>query len=121
MAVHTAKAEDHPSEDFFESEKGCVEQERSKRDAKRLLYIAGRRPILTASVACYVITTHIFCSDKLAFPSIYDPASITLSVVVPAYNEEKRIAVMMDVMLDVLEKESKKNKCVPCSNQSQRA
>lgn len=30
------------------------------------------------------------------FPTIYDPASLYLSVVVPAYNEESRIAYMLD-------------------------
>ena len=52
------------------------------------------------------------CSEKKRFGSIYEPASLTLSVVVPAYNEEKRIKVMMDSMLEVLAKESKKDKCV---------
>ena len=51
-------------------------------------------------------------STKEAFPSVYDPASILVSVVVPAYNEEKRITTMMDEMLEYLRKEERKDKCV---------
>ena len=36
------------------------------------------------------------------FPSLSDPASVTLSVIVPAYNEEQRIKPMMDDMLAAL-------------------
>lgn len=52
------------------------------------------------------------CSSKEKFPTVYDPSSILVSVIVPAYNEEKRITTMMDEMLDYLRKEEKKDKCV---------
>ena len=32
-------------------------------------------------------------SEKLKFPSIHDPPSMDLSVVVPAYNEEERCKI----------------------------
>lgn len=51
-------------------------------------------------------------SEKKRFPSVYDAPSVTVSVVVPAYNEEARIDVMMNAMLEVLNKEAKKSKCV---------
>lgn len=44
------------------------------------------------------------------FPSIMDGSSRQLSLVVPAYNEESRMNIMMDEMLEVLEKQSKKDK-----------
>ena len=61
-----------------------------------------------------VANTLLSCArrTKDAFPSIYDPASVLVSVVVPAYNEEKRITTMMDEMLDYLRKEERKDKCV---------
>ncbi|KAM9320953.1 dolichyl-phosphate beta-glucosyltransferase [Gastrophryne carolinensis] len=45
--------------------------------------------------------------EKEAFPSIHDPAEKDLSVVVPAYNEEERLPVMMDEALEYLEKRQK--------------
>jgi len=44
------------------------------------------------------------------FPSVDDEASLTVSVVVPAYNEEKRMTPMMTAMLEHLEATSKKDK-----------
>lgn len=40
---------------------------------------------------------------KLEFPSIHDPPSVDLSVIVPAYNEEERLPLMMDEALEYLE------------------
>lgn len=46
----------------------------------------------------------MLCRDKAAFPSILkDKPTLDLTVVVPAYKEEKRISPMMDSMLSVLE------------------
>lgn len=50
------------------------------------------------------------CSAMGRFPSLDDAATVTLSVVVPAYNEEKRIAPMLDEMIAGLQAHSKKNK-----------
>lgn len=47
--------------------------------------------------------------EKCKFPSIHDPASVDLSVVVPAYCEEERLPLMMDEALDHLENRQKRN------------
>lgn len=45
---------------------------------------------------------------RTPFPSLVsDPAEVTLSVVVPSYNEEKRLPPMLDEAIDVLEQKSK--------------
>ncbi|XP_071127375.1 dolichyl-phosphate beta-glucosyltransferase-like [Mytilus edulis] len=41
---------------------------------------------------------------KEEFPSIHDPPSVDLSVIVPAYNEQDRLPMMMDEALEYLEK-----------------
>jgi len=41
--------------------------------------------------------------ETLAFPSLADPASIDLSVIVPAYNEEERLPAMLNEALEYLE------------------
>lgn len=48
--------------------------------------------------------------EKCLFPSINDPASVELSVIVPAYNEEERLPMMMDESLEYLEERKKKLK-----------
>nr|SVE74385.1 EOG090X0BIY [Daphnia barbata] len=47
--------------------------------------------------------------EKKQFPSIEDPSTLLLSVIVPAYNEEKRLPVMLEECLDFLEKKLKGN------------
>ncbi|CAL1572949.1 unnamed protein product [Knipowitschia caucasica] len=47
--------------------------------------------------------------QKQSFPSLKDPSSIELSVVVPAYNEEQRLPVMMEEAMDYLEQRQKKS------------
>ncbi|XP_061189086.1 dolichyl-phosphate beta-glucosyltransferase-like [Saccostrea echinata] len=47
--------------------------------------------------------------EKCVFPSINDPATLELSVIVPAYNEEERLPVMMDEALGYLEERKKKS------------
>ncbi|XP_060817810.1 dolichyl-phosphate beta-glucosyltransferase isoform X3 [Bombus pascuorum] len=42
-----------------------------------------------------------------AFPSLYEKWSVHLSVIVPAYNEEQRLPVMLDECLEYLENRSK--------------
>ncbi|XP_043929242.1 dolichyl-phosphate beta-glucosyltransferase [Protopterus annectens] len=46
---------------------------------------------------------------KELFPSVHDPPSKELSVVVPSYNEESRLPVMMDEALEYLEKRQKQH------------
>lgn len=48
--------------------------------------------------------------EKCLFPSINDSASVELSVIVPAYNEEERLPLMMDEALEYLEEKKKKLK-----------
>ena len=50
------------------------------------------------------------CSTKQAFPRLHEAATVTVSVVIPAYNEEERIKVMLDEMLDFLEKHASRTK-----------
>ncbi|XP_042541749.1 dolichyl-phosphate beta-glucosyltransferase isoform X2 [Dipodomys spectabilis] len=47
--------------------------------------------------------------QKETLPSIWDPPTKQLSVVVPSYNEEKRLPVMMDEALGYLEKRQKRD------------
>lgn len=46
---------------------------------------------------------------KESFPSLFDPYSLELSVVVPSYNEEQRLPVMMEETMEYLEKRQKQN------------
>nr|CAG4636438.1 EOG090X0BIY [Eubosmina coregoni]SVE70002.1 EOG090X0BIY [Eubosmina coregoni] len=48
-------------------------------------------------------------NELLPFPSINDVSSVFLSIIVPAYNEEKRLPVMLDECLDYLERNLHKN------------
>ncbi|XP_063807920.1 dolichyl-phosphate beta-glucosyltransferase [Pseudophryne corroboree] len=47
--------------------------------------------------------------EKKPFPSIHDQPTKDLSVVVPAYNEEERLPVMMDEAVEYLEKKQKRS------------
>uniref|UniRef100_A0A3B1IF68 dolichyl-phosphate beta-glucosyltransferase n=1 Tax=Astyanax mexicanus TaxID=7994 RepID=A0A3B1IF68_ASTMX len=47
--------------------------------------------------------------NKEPFPSLFDPHSRELSVVVPSYNEESRLPVMMEEAMQYLEKRQKKS------------
>ncbi|ESO98942.1 hypothetical protein LOTGIDRAFT_187174 [Lottia gigantea] len=47
------------------------------------------------------------CTRSEEFPSIKDAASIDLSVIVPAYNEEQRLPIMLDEALDFLKGKQK--------------
>uniref|UniRef100_A0A8D0FGM9 dolichyl-phosphate beta-glucosyltransferase n=1 Tax=Strix occidentalis caurina TaxID=311401 RepID=A0A8D0FGM9_STROC len=46
---------------------------------------------------------------KESVPSIHDPPTRELSIVVPSYNEEDRLPLMMDEALDYLEKRQKRD------------
>uniref|UniRef100_A0A671PHI9 Dolichyl-phosphate beta-glucosyltransferase n=1 Tax=Sinocyclocheilus anshuiensis TaxID=1608454 RepID=A0A671PHI9_9TELE len=52
---------------------------------------------------------HFLTADgkEESFPSLMDPPSLDLSVVVPSYNEELRLPVMMDEAMEYLEKRQK--------------
>ncbi|XP_052795821.1 dolichyl-phosphate beta-glucosyltransferase-like [Mya arenaria] len=47
--------------------------------------------------------------DKCPFPSLHDPPSVDLSVIVPAYFEQERLPAMMDEALEFLDDKQKKN------------
>ncbi|XP_062910417.1 dolichyl-phosphate beta-glucosyltransferase isoform X2 [Mobula hypostoma] len=48
-------------------------------------------------------------AGKELFPSIHDPSTKELSVIVPSYNEEQRLPLMMDEALEYLEQRLKKD------------
>uniref|UniRef100_A0A3Q3QLH4 Dolichyl-phosphate beta-glucosyltransferase n=1 Tax=Monopterus albus TaxID=43700 RepID=A0A3Q3QLH4_MONAL len=54
----------------------------------------------------YFLTT---TGEKKLFPSLHDPHSRELSVVIPAYNEEHRMPVMLDEAMEYLENRQKQN------------
>lgn len=47
--------------------------------------------------------------EKEPFPSLHDPPSRELSVVIPAYNEEQRMPVMLDEAMEYLESRQKQH------------
>eukprot|EP00188_Purpureofilum_apyrenoidigerum_P004294 Plantae.Rhodophyta-Purpureofilum_apyrenoidigerum.ctg4770.p1 GENE.Plantae.Rhodophyta-Purpureofilum_apyrenoidigerum.ctg4770~~Plantae.Rhodophyta-Purpureofilum_apyrenoidigerum.ctg4770.p1 ORF type:complete len:343 (+),score=62.56 Plantae.Rhodophyta-Purpureofilum_apyrenoidigerum.ctg4770:256-1284(+) len=47
--------------------------------------------------------------SMMPFPSLMDPASLKLSVVVPAYNEEDRIEEMLDETIEYLQRKKREN------------
>ena len=47
---------------------------------------------------------------KKPFPSLFDKPTVTLSLIVPAYNEQVRLPVMMDETLDYLEKRCRRDR-----------
>ncbi|KAG8452757.1 hypothetical protein GDO86_004520 [Hymenochirus boettgeri] len=89
-----------------------------------VLLLAGLAAILLTLVAFIAHVSakkmpnlHLFEEEKYfitnkdereRFPSIHDPPSKDLSVVVPSYNEEERLPVMMDEALEFLEQRQKK-------------
>jgi dolichyl-phosphate beta-glucosyltransferase len=48
--------------------------------------------------------------DKCLFPSIDDAPTLELSVIIPAYEEEKRLPVMLDECMEYLENNAKKDR-----------
>lgn len=58
------------------------------------------------------------CRGLGEFPTVDDKPTKTLTVVVPAYNEEKRIDKMMTEMIDFLESEEKVQRYVPLRSSS---
>lgn len=61
----------------------------------------------------------VACSTK-PFPRLYDDASLYLTLVVPAYNEEERLPAMLDEMLRYLKQRTADNRyCTPACRSSQ--
>jgi hypothetical protein len=50
--------------------------------------------------------------EEAAFPTVDDAPSLALSLVVPAYNEEERLPVMLEETIAYLEKWRGRDKCV---------
>ena len=47
-------------------------------------------------------TLNLFSDERIPFPSLSDPATLTLSVIIPAYNEEERLPLMLEDCCDYL-------------------
>ena len=118
LAVNTQKAADDPAEDYFYAGPGCVWGARSAVLCTRL---RGRCALPVGRHLQRMRTVHLtpsthppaFRSKKGdRVPSVHDAPTVLVSVVVPAYNESKRIAVMMDEMLGFLRATEKANRCV---------
>ncbi|XP_039222509.1 dolichyl-phosphate beta-glucosyltransferase isoform X2 [Crotalus tigris] len=89
------------------------------------LLIEGIVILATAGLALIAVIAHItarqspsiyehedenlFLNDKKSVPSLHDPATYELSVVVPSYNEEERLPSMMNEALDYLEMRQKQD------------
>ncbi|KFB47700.1 AGAP008315-PA-like protein [Anopheles sinensis] len=48
--------------------------------------------------------------EKLPFPSLADEPTLKLSVIIPAFDEEKRLPIMLDECLEYLDERSRKEK-----------
>ena len=46
----------------------------------------------------------ILPGDRLPFPSLFESPSVDLSVIIPAYNEQDRLPVMLEECVDYLKK-----------------
>ena len=78
---------------------------------QRLFDARGSRPLLSTPAA-HTAPPPRCRRQPQSFPSLYDPPSRFLSVVVPAYNEEKRMRVGLDEMVAVLKEKQGKDSCV---------
>eukprot|EP00118_Oscarella_pearsei_P017423 m.172681 g.172681 ORF g.172681 m.172681 type:complete len:259 (+) comp39084_c1_seq2:80-856(+) len=47
--------------------------------------------------------------ERRSFPSLDDPSSVSLSLIVPSYNEEKRLPTMLEEALEYLEERKKED------------
>jgi dolichyl-phosphate beta-glucosyltransferase len=72
----------------------------------RTAYASRRSPVYDVENS---FETGLLETPRLPFPSISDHASVLVSVVVPAYNEEKRIDPMMNEMIEFLSAQKKKD------------
>ena len=53
---------------------------------------------------CFKTFFSIFTGDRLPFPSLFESPSLDLSVIIPAFNEESRLPVMLNECVDYLTK-----------------
>uniref|UniRef100_A0A665VMF0 dolichyl-phosphate beta-glucosyltransferase n=1 Tax=Echeneis naucrates TaxID=173247 RepID=A0A665VMF0_ECHNA len=67
---------------------------------------AGMVSLLRHEKEKYFVTSS---GEKEPFPSLHDPHSRELSVVIPAYNEELRMPVMLDEAMEYLENRQKQS------------
>lgn len=71
----------------------------------------SRTPFLRFDEEKFYADAKSFAKDKtlsmLEFPSIFDKPTVSLSVIVPAKDEEKRLSTMLDECIEYLEKMSK--------------
>ena len=51
--------------------------------------------------------THLLTESIQSFPSLYSPSSIDLSIIIPAYNETKRLPKMLNETIEYLLKQRK--------------
>jgi len=86
----------------------CGARARSQRGTRtRLNGVAGRAAVVMARLAAPADGEFVFLDEngtRSPFPSLFDPAQTTLSVVVPAYNEEQRLPAMLDETIPYLER-----------------
>ncbi|XP_068600887.1 dolichyl-phosphate beta-glucosyltransferase [Brachionichthys hirsutus] len=67
---------------------------------------AGKLSLMRHEKEKYFITAS---GEKEPFPSLHDPHSRQLSVVIPAYNEELRMPVMLDEAMEYLENRQRRH------------
>lgn len=60
---------------------------------------------------CVGCAGHRRCRSTKPFPRLYDDASLYMTLVVPAYNEEERLPAMLDEMLRYLKHRASENRC----------
>lgn len=94
VAWKTKQTPDYPSENVFKTKSGCV----------RVVMLA----VFFTQPRSYVGV----CRDEGKFGSLFDVPSKFLTLVVPAYNEEKRMGVMLDEMMATLAQMEKSRRCV---------
>lgn len=64
----------------------------------------------TKYVKIYCLNNYFIDSSRKSFPTIKDKPSIYASFIVPAYNEENRIRIMLDEAIDYCINRNKRDK-----------
>lgn len=102
VAWKSQQSADHPTEMYFLKADGCG--------------LPPPPPPCPTSDVELCVCVRVCVSPRRqtqgTFASLYDAPSKYLTLVVPAYNEEKRMGVMLDEMLGVLETLEKQRRCV---------
>lgn len=52
--------------------------------------------------------------ERRAFGTVFDAPEVKLSVVVPAYNEEERLCMMLDPAIEFFEAKCARDRCEAC-------